>query len=83
MLNRLKAIFYAFLSILISISAYLVPMLVAFLSTMVDGDFEVDAPPEERAELVTRERRTMYVAMTRAMRALLVVRPAGASSPAR
>jgi hypothetical protein len=47
--NRLKAIFYALLSILISVSAYLVPMLVALLSTMVDGDFEVDEPPEERA----------------------------------
>ena len=49
MRNRLKAIFYALLSILISVSAYLVPMLVALLSTMVDGDFEVDTPPEERA----------------------------------
>jgi superfamily I DNA/RNA helicase len=54
------------------------------LAGFFDGEYPVvgkDAPPEERAELVTRERRTMYVAMTRAMRALLVVRPAGASSP--
>ncbi len=34
-----------------------------------------DASADERAELLARERRTMYVAMTRAMRALLVVLP--------
>jgi superfamily I DNA/RNA helicase/mRNA-degrading endonuclease RelE of RelBE toxin-antitoxin system len=57
---------------------------VVALAGFFDGEYPVvgkDAPPEERAELVARERRTMYVAMTRAMRALLVVRPAGASSP--
>lgn len=35
-----------------------------------------EATEEERDELVARERRTMFVAMTRAMRALLVVVPA-------
>lgn len=35
---------------------------------------------DERAELVERERRTMFVAMTRAMRALLVVVPADTRS---
>nr|BBH86299.1 DNA helicase [Thermosporothrix sp. COM3] len=34
------------------------------------------APEDEQAEMLARERRTMYVAMTRAMRALLVVVPA-------
>ena len=56
---------------------------VVALAGFFDGDYPVvgrDAPPEERAELVTRERRTMFVAMTRAMRALLVVRPADVSS---
>lgn len=36
---------------------------------------------EERAEVLARERRTMFVAMTRAMRALLVVVPKDATSP--
>jgi superfamily I DNA/RNA helicase len=36
---------------------------------------------EERDEAVLRERRTFFVAMTRAMRALLLVTPAGTSSP--
>lgn len=40
-----------------------------------------DADAEERAETLARERRTLYVAMTRAMRALLVVLPAGSDSP--
>ncbi len=35
---------------------------------------------EAHAELLARERRTMYVAMTRAMRALLVVSPDGPTS---
>jgi len=38
------------------------------------------ATDEEQTELLARERRTMFVAMTRAMRALLVVSPAGADS---
>ena len=49
------------------------------LAGFLDGDYPVvakEAGPEELAEVVTRERRTMYVAMTRAMRALLLVRPA-------
>jgi superfamily I DNA/RNA helicase len=40
--------------------------------------------PEELAEALERERRTLYVAMTRAMRALLValpVKPAGSAAP--
>lgn len=36
---------------------------------------------EARAELLARERRTMYVGMTRAMRALLVVVPADPTTP--
>jgi superfamily I DNA/RNA helicase len=36
---------------------------------------------EEQQEAVARERRIMFVAMTRAMRALLVVVPAGTQSP--
>jgi superfamily I DNA/RNA helicase/mRNA-degrading endonuclease RelE of RelBE toxin-antitoxin system len=36
---------------------------------------------DERAESLARARRTMYVAMTRAMRALLVVTPANKQSP--
>ena len=39
-----------------------------------------DADSEERAEVLARERRALYVAMTRAMRALLVVVPAGSES---
>ena len=38
------------------------------------------ATSDERDELLSRERRTMFVGMTRAMRALLVVIPAGATS---
>ena len=38
------------------------------------------ASDEEQEELLARERRTMFVGMTRAMRALLVVVPANASS---
>ncbi|MEO6887742.1 MAG: 3'-5' exonuclease, partial [Ktedonobacteraceae bacterium] len=39
------------------------------------------ASEDERAELLARERRTMFVAMTRAMRALLVIVPVDAESP--
>lgn len=39
------------------------------------------ASEDEEAELLARERRTMFVGMTRAMRALLVVVPANPSSP--
>jgi len=39
------------------------------------------ATDEERDEIIERERRTMFVAMTRAMRALLVVTPADTTSP--
>ena len=37
--------------------------------------------PEERAELLAIDRRTLFVGMTRAMRALLVVVPLAATSP--
>jgi superfamily I DNA/RNA helicase len=40
-----------------------------------------DASAEEREELLARERRTMFVGMTRAMRALLVVLPAESTTP--
>jgi superfamily I DNA/RNA helicase len=40
-----------------------------------------DASPEERDEVLARERRTMFVGMTRAMRALLVVLPVASKSP--
>ncbi len=40
-----------------------------------------DVTPDERDELLARERRTMFVGMTRAMRALLVVIPAGVTTP--
>jgi superfamily I DNA/RNA helicase/mRNA-degrading endonuclease RelE of RelBE toxin-antitoxin system len=39
------------------------------------------ATDEEREEIVERERRTMFVAMTRAMRALLVITPVETVSP--
>lgn len=39
-----------------------------------------DVDADERSESLSRERRTLYVAMTRAMRALLVVVPAGSES---
>lgn len=38
------------------------------------------AEPDEVTELMARERRTMFVGMTRAMRALLVITPATAPS---
>ena len=40
-----------------------------------------NATEAERDELLGRERRTMFVAMTRAMRALLVIVPAEGGSP--
>ncbi len=40
-----------------------------------------DASPDERDEVLARERRTMFVGMTRAMRALLVVLPADSKTP--
>ncbi len=40
-----------------------------------------DASPEERDEVLARERRTMFVGMTRAMRALLVILPAEVKTP--
>jgi superfamily I DNA/RNA helicase/mRNA-degrading endonuclease RelE of RelBE toxin-antitoxin system len=40
-----------------------------------------DLPEEERAEHFARERRALFVAMTRAMRGLLVLVPQGATSP--
>lgn len=39
-----------------------------------------DAPPEAADEVLAQERRTLFVAMTRAMRALLVVVPQGTAS---
>lgn len=41
----------------------------------------VDATDDDRAELLARERRTVFVGITRAMRALLVVVPEGADTP--
>jgi superfamily I DNA/RNA helicase len=40
-----------------------------------------DATPEELADALARERRTMFVGMTRAMRALLVILPAEIKTP--
>jgi superfamily I DNA/RNA helicase len=40
-----------------------------------------DATPDEIAELLAQERRTMFVGMTRAMRALLVVLPHETENP--
>jgi superfamily I DNA/RNA helicase/mRNA-degrading endonuclease RelE of RelBE toxin-antitoxin system len=40
-----------------------------------------EGEPEEREERLSRERRTMFVGMTRAMRSLLVAAPAGAHTP--
>jgi superfamily I DNA/RNA helicase len=39
------------------------------------------ATPEERDEILARERRTIFVGMTRAMRALLIIVPSGATTP--
>jgi superfamily I DNA/RNA helicase/mRNA-degrading endonuclease RelE of RelBE toxin-antitoxin system len=43
--------------------------------------FPPDATEDDRAELLARERRTVFVGMTRAMRALLVVLPDGVDTP--
>jgi superfamily I DNA/RNA helicase/mRNA-degrading endonuclease RelE of RelBE toxin-antitoxin system len=54
------------------------------LAGFLDGPFPAlpkDLPEEARAEATDRERRTLYVAMTRAMRALLVVAAEGRPSP--
>jgi putative nucleotidyltransferase with HDIG domain len=54
------------------------------IAGLVDGPIPGAArgmEAEEAAEANERERRTIYVAMTRAMRALLVVLPEGKSSP--
>lgn len=40
-----------------------------------------DIPGEQRDEVLPRERRTIFVGMTRAMRALLIVIPAATISP--
>lgn len=40
-----------------------------------------DATEDDKTELIARERRTVFVGMTRAMRALLVVIPEGTDSP--
>lgn len=57
---------------------------VVALAGFIAGGYPIipsGASPDERTELLARERRTMYVAMTRAMRALLVVLPAEPESP--
>jgi superfamily I DNA/RNA helicase/mRNA-degrading endonuclease RelE of RelBE toxin-antitoxin system len=49
-----------------------------------DGDYpwiKSGVSEDEREEILAREQRTMYVAMTRAMRALLVVLPEASASP--
>ncbi len=40
-----------------------------------------DASADEHDEILARERRTMFVGMTRAMRALLVISPADSKTP--
>ena len=53
------------------------------LAGFLDGPYPSaprDASEEARQELTSRERRTLYVAMSRAMRALLVVTPAAGGS---
>lgn len=53
------------------------------IAGFLDEPYPNWTPPveENRIELLSRERRTMYVAMTRPMRALLVVVPEGERSP--
>ncbi len=54
------------------------------LAGFLSGNYPViarDASPEERDEVLARERRTMFVGMTRAMHALLVVLPAEVKTP--
>lgn len=57
---------------------------VVALAGFLDGHFPVipgGLPEEEKEELMARERRTLFVGMTRAMRGLLVVVPAETKSP--
>lgn len=54
------------------------------LAGFVSSNYPVisaEASDDERSELLARERRTIFVGMTRAMRALLVIVPAHADSP--
>lgn len=54
------------------------------LAGFLSGSYPViprDASADERDEILTRERRTLFVGMTRAMRALLVVLPADVKTP--
>ena len=44
-------------------------------------DIPADASEEEHDELLARERRTIYVGMTRAMRTLLVIVPVNPDTP--
>jgi superfamily I DNA/RNA helicase/mRNA-degrading endonuclease RelE of RelBE toxin-antitoxin system len=57
---------------------------VVAVAGFLDGPYpplRPDAAEEEAAEITAKERRTMFVAMTRAMRALLVVIPERTGSP--
>ncbi len=54
--------------------------LAGFLDSPIPG-IPKNVASDEGEEALLRERRTMYVAMTRAMRALLVVAPANSSHP--
>jgi superfamily I DNA/RNA helicase/mRNA-degrading endonuclease RelE of RelBE toxin-antitoxin system len=57
---------------------------VVALAGFVDAVYPViplNASEDEQEEILTRERRTMFVGMTRAMRALLVIVPMQAKSP--
>jgi len=54
------------------------------LAGFVNSNYPIipgDASDEECKEILARERRTMFVGMTRAMRALLVVVPVTANTP--
>jgi superfamily I DNA/RNA helicase/mRNA-degrading endonuclease RelE of RelBE toxin-antitoxin system len=54
------------------------------LAGFLSGSYPViphDASADERDEILARERRTMFVGMTRAMRALLIVLPADVKTP--
>jgi superfamily I DNA/RNA helicase len=55
--------------------------LAGFLSSHSYGYLPPTIVQEERAETFSQRRRTIFVGMTRAMRALLVVIPAGTQSP--
>ena len=53
------------------------------LAGFLDGDYPMivkGTPEDEISETLARERRTLFVGMTRAMRALLVIVPGGNSS---